>query len=457
MRTAQSLHLDFKSNIHKSLSNLTKNNRAICPLPWLHLSMGVSSEFRVCCNTDHGGYIRGEDNATISLDKFTSLEQVLNSPTAKSLRQKMRRGERDEFCNSCYNVEDSGGTSLRQISLKQFNEVLPEYLAHTANDGTIKPKVRYLDFALSNHCNLKCRMCAPVCSISLKRDFDKLGLEYDQERTQMAQDQWQNEAKFEEVLEATLSDCEEILITGGEPFLSSRHYRLLERARELGFSQNVTLRYHTNLMQLPEKIIEHWRHFKKVHVHVSIEGVASINEYVRYPAKWSTQDINFRTLLSLTDKLPLAVEVHNCFQAFAVFSYGSLFEYMAQFRHIMPIIPHFIWLTAPPQLTVQALPLTLRELAQKRILESVRQILPIAEKGYFANYNMEKIGTLIGYAERMMAEPDDPELWLRFLNYNFTFDRLRHSNLFKVFPHLRDEAIKALAPRQKRSTNENFF
>ena len=68
----------------------------------------------------------------------------------KMLREQMKAGNRPEGCTRCWQEEDSGKKSLRQ-----------RYAQHKKL-GTVdleNPKIEWLELAISNDCNLMCRMC----------------------------------------------------------------------------------------------------------------------------------------------------------------------------------------------------------------------------------------------------------------------------------------------------------
>ena len=59
-------------------------------------------------------------------------------------------------CKECYNKEEFGNQSFRQLVLDKQEQFGATSLAN----GT-QPELTYIDLSISNTCNNKCRMCNP--------------------------------------------------------------------------------------------------------------------------------------------------------------------------------------------------------------------------------------------------------------------------------------------------------
>ncbi len=405
-----------------------------CPLPWLHLSFNADTSQRVCCNTDHGGFVLQEDGSHVYLRDIQSVDRALNGKTHRDLRQAMVRGKRPAFCKTCYAVEDNGGTSVRQIYVKHYGAALAAMIRVTAPDGSIRPKIKYLDFSLSNLCNLKCRMCTPHASYRLKAEFDRLGFKYNTAYAERAQKGWVLEKPVINLLQAILPDVEEFLITGGEPFISRLHLEILEFAKALGVSRRIHLRYHTNVTALPRRLLELWNDFKSIEVHTSLEGYAEVNDFIRYPSQWATVAKNFLQLVEMKRQGRLWMEVHTVFQSLSVLRVTELLDFLLQVRFDIPAIPYFIWLDDPAYLRPNALPMSLRELAFERIEKFFQDKMSQYFEGPYAGWNLEKIGILRAHLKRALALPFSEELWGTFVQKTKLLDQSRKQNILEIMP-----------------------
>lgn len=419
---------------------MTETHNSLCPLPWLHLSANTDTSLRVCCNTDHGAHIRDEKGEPLSLNQVNGMEDYFNNSFMRGLRRQMMNDERPRFCGKCYDIEDSGATSLRQIYLKQFGQAFESRLHRTSADGAAPIEISYVDFSLSNNCNLRCRMCGPLASYSLKADFEALALPFSKEKTERAYHGWKVTDQFRNLMSQVLPTTEELLLTGGEPFLSPEHQALLEQAVEMRCSRNITLRYHTNLTSLPKKVVALWKHFKRIEVHGSIEAFGSLNEYIRYPSRWETVVKNFQELIELKRSLPLWFEIHTCFQALNVLRLNDLLDFLMSYRAEIPAFPFMIWLDSPGTLAAKVLPQQFREQVAHQTHAFLDRKTALYAQGPFKEYNLEKIKMLESHVTRLLSCPEEPAMWAKFKWYNAKFDQLRGQKLEDLIPELKEPA-----------------
>lgn len=414
--------------------------KGICPLPWLHFSVNTDTSIRVCCNTDHGGHIRDENNNPIYLSNLASVDQAFNSPFMKRFRLSMANGERPTFCNNCYRIEDNGGVSLRNIYLKQYEESFHHLLEATGEDGTATNEISFLDLSLSNHCNLKCRMCGPTSSYALHDDFESLKIHFSREHTQRAHLDWQDDSHLTMIFSKILPGLKEVLTTGGEPFLSRLHLKLLELAVQNGSSRNIVLRYHSNISVLPPRLLELWSEFKAIEIHVSVEGYGDINDYIRFPLKWSVFRKNFESLIELKKRLPLWLEIHTCFQAYNILRIPELLDFLINYRESLPAMPYFISLGNPSYLSASVLPSALKELAMEKIYRHLDRNISHYDE-HFGQFNREKIEILLSHFnslnQSIETEIQRHISWTKFVDYTSSFDRLRNQSILELLPEMK--------------------
>lgn len=414
--------------------------KGICPLPWLHFSVNTDTSIRVCCNTDHGGHIRDENNNPIYLSNLASVDQAFNGPFMKRFRLAMANGEKPTFCNNCYRVEDNGGVSLRNIYLKQYEESFHHLLEATGEDGTATNEISFLDLSLSNHCNLKCRMCGPTSSYALHDDFESLKIHFSREHTQRAHLDWQDDSHLTMIFSKILPGLKEVLTTGGEPFLSRLHLKLLELAVQNGSSRNIVLRYHSNISVLPPRLLELWSEFKAIEIHISVEGYGDINDYIRFPLKWSVFRKNFESLIELKKRLPLWLEIHTCFQAYNILRLPEFLDFLINYRDSLPAMPYFISLGNPSYLSASVLPSALKELAMEKIYRHLDRNISHYDE-HFGQFNREKIEILLSHFKSLNhsieTEIQRHISWKKFMDYTSSFDRLRNQSILELLPEMK--------------------
>src|SRR5688572_15880150 len=112
-----------------------------CVLPWLHVAVRPNGMIKPCCRF-------GEEYDPKLFEGMT-LSEILHSPLFAEIRSKKLRGERVAGCETCYQVDGSGAPSLRVKKNKDFQDTWEK-----------QPRLTYLELALGNLCNLRCRGCS---------------------------------------------------------------------------------------------------------------------------------------------------------------------------------------------------------------------------------------------------------------------------------------------------------
>lgn len=248
-------------------------------------------------------YKKDDGNSLFSLSKDT-LSEVWESKAIKSLRSALLNGEKPTACKACWVEEDYGAESKRMRENKRWGVI-------TA-DAT--PTLKFLDLKLGSTCNLKCRICSPSSSsMWVKEHTDVYGhdvvtgigktvsSEFDKRMIM----QWPDyNERFWTDIDAWLPTVELLEIYGGEPFLIKRHFELLRKSIELGYSKKQKIHYNTNGTIFPQDAVDNiWPHFKEVDVMFSIDGIGKQFEYQRFPATWSNVENTLHRFVTETNCL----------------------------------------------------------------------------------------------------------------------------------------------------------
>ena len=86
--------------------------------------------------------------------------------------------------------------------------------------------------------------------------------------------------------------CMPYLMAMVPPFFDQKQYELLENLIDQELSQNIVLDYNTNWTNVPQKLFEYWKHFKRIDIGGSVDGIGRIDDYIRHPSKWSQIEKN---------------------------------------------------------------------------------------------------------------------------------------------------------------------
>lgn len=244
----------------------------MCVLPFIHYSIKPNNAIKPCCRFMTHLDEHYEDFKPLKVENLTPHESLNNSPFDE-VRRKMLNGEKIAGCGKCYMEEAAMGASMRDVMNSRYG--VEQYIdGHT--------ELRYLEVAFGNYCNLGCRTCNSTLSTSWHSDDSALQEHYP-ERTPTKQIlnvpfNW-SPSDFDKM--------EEIKFTGGEPMLHPNFIKFLDVILEGGNETHITLDIFTNTSWVPKaKILNRLNKFKSVKIWLSIDGVGSIQDYVRHNSKW---------------------------------------------------------------------------------------------------------------------------------------------------------------------------
>lgn len=200
------------------------------------------------------------------------LEKILNSPDFRELRRQMDAGEAPAGCVKCQAEESAGILSLREKANRR-NPLAPKPRTRVAAEG-----ISSIELFLGSECNLKCRTCDHLHSSSIFQEEKNRGIIQDPPvETDLS------------VVKKLSPSLRSVKISGGEPFLMRQHLELLQLLLAEGKPAEISLSYNTNATVFPsDEVLELWKHFRKVTVAVSVDGVGRLNEYIRFPSQWQT-------------------------------------------------------------------------------------------------------------------------------------------------------------------------
>lgn len=323
----------------------------ICVLPWIHIATTPTGKLRVCCNAQNSSNF-----------KFNQLEKYKKSDYLETIKQDMLNDKVPNTCKRCFDEENLGIKSAR-IS---YNEKFSKYL----NDLENAPIV-YLDLRLGNSCNLKCRMCNGYSSSFWKDDHKAM---YNEE-TKLYN--WDQNQEFFYILKNNLEFVECVYFTGGEPLINPHHIDILNWLIENN-KTNVELKYNTNLTIVPEKVIELWKLFSNLKLHLSVDGVENIYEYIRFPGKWNVFLENYEKVKLITNN----IKIHCTVQ-------------MTNIEHLEDLVKwaeyEIYWniLEKPEYLSITNLPLNKRQILIEKYSDSIyEKIFNYLKNSKEGNYDL---------------------------------------------------------------------
>jgi len=274
----------------------SEGNSTFCMAPWTHTYLSPQMERRLCCSSR-------EDSKTfnqyIDLNKTSepfspdTLEQHWNSDYMKNIRVDLMAGKEISQCQVCNHKLLSVSTYRTHFNTL-FESQIEEAFKKTRDDGHTDMQVTSWDYRFNNLCNFKCRMCGDMLSSSWEAE-ERLHNMWDPNKPSQMWMRDDIRAEIEKFHDTVIVEefktavenktIKEIYWCGGEPLMWKIHWESMKRIIELGFQDEVSIRYNSNMsrinffgMNLFDDILSKFPHWN---ILASIDGAGEVGEYVR--------------------------------------------------------------------------------------------------------------------------------------------------------------------------------
>jgi 4Fe-4S single cluster domain len=215
----------------------------------------------------------------------------------EKIKQQMLAGQKPVECQKCWNLEEQGLQSDRQLKNSAldwyWNRDLKSIRQSAEHDNN---SVLMLKLFTSCTCNATCVSCNSGASSSWSQLNHRVNPSIPILKT-----------KFVDIdlikQKVNLKELKMLSLIGGEPLYEKKNFELLEHILELG-NDTVFLSMVTNgsvlLTDRQKKVLSK---FKNINFCVSIDGVGPVFEYLRFPLKWQNLLDNLQLFRLLTDNI----------------------------------------------------------------------------------------------------------------------------------------------------------
>lgn len=287
-------------------------SETFCFYPFLELSTIPAGHVKPCCYYTNTLDI---DDKPANICKTDKLENIWNGSAIKDIRKSLYLGEKLTDCQICLR---DGSASMRVRSINEYKnniDILQKVKNTIDNNFEADYLPKRLELKPSNLCNLKCVMCNSYDSSQIEKELKELsekynGIDiYNGRFIKINNNSNLNETgyKFWEVESTDWSDNEQIWssfkniipgletlsFAGGEPTLMPFVLRALEYCVENNYAKNITVFISSNFTNLNKNFLRLMPEFKKFELIASIDGIGLVQEYTRFPSKWSQISKNY--------------------------------------------------------------------------------------------------------------------------------------------------------------------
>jgi len=383
-----------------------------CSLPWIHLATHPDGGATLCCVSDHrNAASRARNFEPLQyLDvNSSSIDNIMNSDYYKQTRLEMLNNQIPHACKRCYQEEANGVRSKRVEENERLGFTEDMARAITQSDGTIPVNFKFVELRLGNLCNLKCRTCNPMSSTNWIQPYQKLQeeLKFVTHYDRKINSNWTESDEFWDDLFKHSEDLQLIYVNGGEPTLVEKHWKYLEELIKRGLNKQITLWYNINMTNLPDKLIELWKEFKRVQVTCSVDDLGMRNDYIRAGSEWETVVANLDKIQSYP-----WIEASICQTVgwMNVYYVNDFIKYMrSRNLHV-----HLNYVYDPEFLSIKALPANLKQIVLGRCTD----------------LNEWELNSL----RSQFIDQTDSTLYKRGVEYNNWLDINNRTSFANVFP-----------------------
>ena len=253
------------------------------------LRINTNGECTSCCLQTVN--YKNENNETLNIRKNT-FDEIINSSTAKQIRDNLKQGKKDINCRQCWSLEDAGLQSKRLLDNH-----------HRAGEGLL------LDLCMGTTCNIKCRTCGPESSAQWNKEYWDINKSYNEISTykdykgflRTFNDAFEDESLVWKELENNKQDIRWIDMYGGEPMMMKKQWKFLEQLIKDDLAKNISLHYNTNGTIWDDEKYNILKEFKHISIDFSIDGIKDRYEFMRHPAIWEEVIQNMETIKNIKD------------------------------------------------------------------------------------------------------------------------------------------------------------
>ncbi|CAB4164145.1 4Fe-4S single cluster domain containing protein [uncultured Caudovirales phage] len=215
----------------------------------------------------------------------------------ETIKTAMLAGKKPTECQKCWNMENQGLQSDRQLKNSAldvyWDRDLP-FIKQDAIDG--KHDVNMLKLITSYTCNATCVSCGSESSSSWAQLDHRMYPTIPIQRSTFIDIDLVKQ-------KINLKELKMLSLIGGEPLYEKRNFELLEHLIDLG-NNTVFLSMVTNgSVRLTTKQKKTLEKFKNLNFCISVDGTESVFEYLRFPLKWQDLLDNLKFFYQITDNI----------------------------------------------------------------------------------------------------------------------------------------------------------
>jgi molybdenum cofactor biosynthesis enzyme MoaA len=349
-----------------------------CAMPFNHVSVGNNGDYQICCIHP----VPEEHKQNINQ---INVDEWMQNPYLAQVRSAFERDEQHSGCQRCWQQEQSGAQSMRQVQAKEYKII---------GAKPVQSRILHIEVAVGNLCNLSCVMCNEYNSSSILAENRQLGIAVLDQR----EFTW-SESAFENLQQILDYRPRVIHLRGGEPLYNKRILELLD-AFPTEHARNTLLHLSTNGTTWNQSWQQALSKFKSVRMMLSVDAVDDLAEYIRYPSKFTQVEHNIKQIIACANVNPV---VHCTVQNLNIMRIGQVIQWAQNMNiHLMLDL-----LVQPNYLEMSNLPPVLKQQAIEHLNSVLVQNLAPHIRSEISAYK-----TLL---ETALQQPFNQDWWQQFV------------------------------------------
>jgi sulfatase maturation enzyme AslB (radical SAM superfamily) len=289
------------------------DSETFCFYPFLEISTNPGGHLKPCCYYNSPLY--HSDKKVISIFNGDSFDSAWNSHDMIELRKSLHQGTMPPACSVC---ERDGPASMRARSVQEYkNNINTLTLVQNtiSNNYTAPHTPTILELKPSNLCNLKCVMCNSYDSSQIAKEIKELSKKFggitvstgrfieissapgitenNSAWHDVDQPNWEDHEVIWQNFERIVPYLEVLSFAGGEPTLMPFVMKALNYCVDNDYAKDITVFISSNFTNLNKNFFKLMPEYRKFELIASIDGYDRVNDYARFPSKWSQISKNY--------------------------------------------------------------------------------------------------------------------------------------------------------------------
>ena len=274
---------------------------------------------------------------------YTSPCCLMTAHDINEVRANMLDGKKPDSCSACWKLEEQGIKSDRQIKNESYDFYTDIDIRQVFNDcknGQFSPQI--IKLYISNLCNSACVTCCPGASTHWQ-SIEGIPIQLIS----------MNNIILDKVDFANLKI---LSILGGEPLYDKKIFNILQRLLDNN-NTDCFISFVTNgNVTLTRQQIDMLAKFKNLDICVSIDGIGSVYEYMRYPLKWTDLKSNIKQFRQFAKYVSVSYTLSNVNILYYDETVAWFKENKLPFNHNLVTTPNYFNINALPEETKKQYP-----------------------------------------------------------------------------------------------------